>query len=182
MELKNESSLVFRLLTAGLLIHLCVACAGGTALSPGAWVEDQDRIAVLDGGPHEGNWQTRDMTIKYKYKEAVKNLQISGGIELADYIPKGFNTLEQLNLYIHFLNADGTVLETRNIKIFGYRRHLDLIGEMTFNNRFDLTEETVYFAFSYSGKVIQGSGSGVSSSRGRMDWDFWKVPRRSPPR
>ena len=182
MEHKNESSLIFRLSIAGLLIQLCAACAGGTALSPGSWVEDQDRIAVLDGGPHEGSWQSRDMTINYEYKEAVKNLQISGGIELADYIPKGFNALEHLKLYIHFLNADGMVLETRNIRNFGYRRHLDLIGEMTFNNRFDLTEETVYFAFSYSGKVIQGGGTGVSSSRGRIYWDFWKVPRRSPPR
>lgn len=182
MELENEYSLAFRLLIAGLLIHLFVACAGGTALSPGAWVENKDRIAVLDGGPHAGNWQTRDMTISYEYKEAVKNLQISGRIELADYIPKGFNALEQLNLYIHFLNADGTVLETKNIRIFGYRRYLELISEMTFNNRFDLTEETVYFAFSYSGRVIQGSGTGVSSSRGRIHWDFWKVPRRSPPR
>ena len=182
MDSKIITTLVLKLLIACMLMIQNVGCAGGTALSPGAWVEDQDRIAVLDGGPHEGNWQTRDMTIIYEYQEASKGLQISGRIELADYIPKGFNTLEHLNLYIHFLNADGTVLETRSVKIFGYRRYLELIGEMTFNNRFGLTEESVYFAFSYSGKVIQGSGSGVSSSRGRINWDFWKVPRRKPPR
>ena len=182
MELKIKFSLVLKLLIACLLINLYVACAGGSALSPGAWVEEADRIAVLDGGPHKGNWQTKDMTINYEYKEAVKGLQISGAIELADYIPKGFNTLENLYLYIHLLEADGTVLVTKNIKIFGYRRYLELLGEMTFNDHFDLTDNTVYFAFSYSGRVIQGSGSGVSSSRGRIDWDFWKVPRRSPPK
>ena len=181
MERKNESSLVLKLLIAGLLINIGVACAGGTALSPGAWVEEADRIAVLDGGPHQGNWQTRDMTINYEYQEAANGLQVSGAIELADYIPKGFNTLEHLNIYIHLLQADGTVLVTKNVRIFGYRRYLELLGEMTFNDRFDLAENTAYFAFSYSGRVIQGAGSGVSSSRGRIDWDFWKVPRRKPP-
>lgn len=181
MEFKINSLLRFKLLFVCVLIYLCAACAGGTALSPGAWVEEADRIAVLDGGPHKGNWQTRDMTINYEYQEAAKNLQISGAIDLADYIPKGFNTLENLYLYLHLLQADGTVLVTQNIKIYGYRRYLDLIGEMTFNNRIDLTEDTAYFAFSYSGRVTQGSGTGISSSRGRIHWDFWKVPRRKPP-
>lgn len=182
MEFKITSLFIFKLLIACLLINLCVACASGTALSPGAWVEEADRISVLDGGPHEGNWQTRDLTINYEYQEAGTGLQISGVIELGDYIQKGFNTLENLYLYIHLLEANGTVLVTKNIKIFGYRRYLDLLDEMTFNNRFDLMDNTVYFAFSYSGRVIQGSGSGVSSSRGRIDWNFWKVPRRNPPK
>ena len=183
MTFKVKSSLVFKLLITCLFINLWVACAGGTALSPGAWVEETDRIDVLDGGPHKGNWQTRDMIINYQYQDAAKNLQISGTIELADYIPKGFNTLERLKLYIHFLNADGTVLATRNIKTFGYRRYLELIGEMTFNNRFNLTEKTVSFAFSYSGRVTEGGGPTIrSNGGGRIHWDFWKVPRRSPPK
>jgi hypothetical protein len=57
------------------------------------------------------------------------------------------------------------------------------MGEMTFNNRYDLTENTVSFAFSYSGRVTQGGGTGIgSNARGRIDWDFWKVPRRNPPK
>ena len=183
MNVAVKSSLVLKLLIACLLINLFVACAGGTALSPGAWVAEADRIAVLDGGPHKGHWQTRDLTINYEYQEAVKNLQVSGVIELASYIPMGFNTLEYLKLYIHFLEADGTVLDTRSIKIFGYRRYLDYIGEMSFNHRYDLTENTVSFAFSYSGRVTQGGGTGIGrSDRGRIDWEFWKVPRRNPPK
>jgi hypothetical protein len=182
MEFKINASLRFKFFLTGVLSYLCVACAGGTALSPGAWVEEADRIAVLDGGPHKGNWQTHDLTINYEYQETAKNLQISGVVELADYIPKGFDTLEKLFLYIHLLQADGTVLVTQNIKIYGYRRYLDLIGEMTFNNRIDLTEDSAYLAFSYSGRVTEGGGSGVTNSNGRTGWDFWKVPRRKPPK
>lgn len=183
MNFEIKSSLVFKLLIACLLINLGVACAGGSSLSPGAWVGETDRIAVLDGGPHKGSWQTRDLSINYEYREAVKNLQISGVIKLADYIPKSYNTLNRLTLYIHFLEANGTVLDTKSIKIFGYRRYLDLLGEMSFNNRFDLVENTVSFAFSYSGRASSGGGSGIGdNARGGIDWDFWKVPRRNPPK
>lgn len=182
MEFKITFSLGLKLFIACLLINLCVACAGGSSLSPGAWVDEKDRITIMDGGPHKGNWQTRDMTINYEYKEAQKALQVSGAIELAEYIPKGFNTLERLQIYIHLLDADGTVLVTRSIKIFGYRRYLDFLDKMTFKDHLDLTENTAYFAFSYSGRVTQGSGTGVSNDRGQIDWDFWKVPRRSPPK
>jgi hypothetical protein len=183
MRSKNKTLIVPRLLALFLLINLCIACAGGTSLSPGAWVAEEDRISVLDGGPHEGSWQTRDLSIHYEYREATSSLQITGAIEFANYIPMGFNTLEHLTLNIHFLEANGIVLDTKRIKAFGYRRSLDLLGEMSFNSRFDLAQDTVAFAFSYNGKVSQGGGiPTVSSSKGKTAWEFWKVPRRSPPK
>ncbi|MGD2186530.1 MAG: hypothetical protein PVI71_10400 [Desulfobacterales bacterium] len=183
MNSKIVSSMVFRPLAVCLLSYLTVACAGVNTLSPGAWVEQTDRIAVQDGGPHKGSWQTRDLTINYEYQQALNNLQVSAIIELADYIPKGFTTLEHLTLYIHFLEANGTVLATQSVRNFGYRRQLDLLPQMRFNNQFDLAENTVAFAFSYNGSVSRGSGTpGPERSGGRIDWDFWKVPRRSHPR
>ena len=184
MRSKNVTLITSRLLTLLLLINLCLACAGGGSLSPGAWVEEADRIPVMDGGPHKGSWQTRDLTIHYEYQEAAPDLKVTGVIELANYITMGYNILEHFNLNIHFLEANGVVLETKRIRAFGFRRSLDLLGEMTFNNSFDLTQDTVAFAFSYSGKAATGGGapSRSSDSGGRIDWDFWKVPRRNPPK
>ena len=184
---KKRASIAFKVLLTGLLIHLLFACAIKTSLSPGAWVEENDRIAVQDGGPHKGSWQTRDLSIDYEYREAVKNLEVTGTIKLADYIPKGFSTLDHLRIYIHFLSSNGVVLETKSIKFFGYLRYLDYLGKMSFNSQFDLPEDTVAFAFSYSGRASQGGGGGGSfigdnSSSGQIAWDFWKVPRRSPPK
>jgi hypothetical protein len=137
----------------------------------------------MDGGPHKGSWQTRDLTIHYEYQEAAPSLKVTGVIELASYIPMGFNILEHFSLNIHFLEASGIVLETKRIRAFGFRRSLDLLGEMTFNNSFDLTQDTVAFAFSYSGRAATGGSPGRSSgSNGRTDWEFWKVPRRNPPK
>ena len=173
-----------RLLVLFVLITICIACAGSNPLSPGAWVAEEDRIPLMDGGPHKGTWKTRDLSIHYEYQEAAPSLQVKGVIELANYIPMGFNILDHFSLNIHFLEASGTVLETKRMKTFGYRRSLDLLGEMTFNNSFDLTQDTVAFAFSYSGKASSGGGgptSRGSGNEGSTDWEFWKVPRRSPP-
>lgn len=184
MRSKNVTLITIRLLALFVLINLCIACAGANPLSPGAWVAEEDRIPLMDGGPHKGAWKTRDLTVHYEYQEAAPGLQVTGVVELANYITMGYNILEYLNLNIHFLEANGVVLETKRIRAFGFRRSLDLLGEMTFNNSFDLTQDTVAFAFSYSGKAATGGAapSRTSDSGGRTDWDFWKLPRRNPPK
>jgi len=183
---KEKASNAFRVLLTGLLIHLFFACAIKTSLSPGAWVEENDRIALQDGGPHKGSWQTRDLSIDYEYRETAKNLTVTGSIKLADYIPKGFSTLDYLRIYIHFLSSNGVVLETKSVKFVGYMRYLDYLEKMSFNSQSSLPEDTVAFAFSYSGRASQGGGGGSfigeNSSSGQIAWDFWKVPRRNPPK
>jgi hypothetical protein len=186
MRSTNKTLTASRLLMMFVLINMCIACAGSNPLSPGAWVAEEDRIALMDGGPHKGSWKTRDLSIHYEYQEAAPSLQVKGVVELANYIPMGFDTLEYLHIYIHFLEDNGTVLATQRIKAFGYLQPFRLAGEMTFNGRFDLPQDTVAFAFSYSGRAVSGGGPGPSGSNssgeGRTDWEFWKVPRRSPPK
>jgi hypothetical protein len=182
---KKKASIAFRVLLLGLLLILFFACATGTSMSPGAWVAADDRIAVEDGGPYKGSWQTRDLTIEYEYQKAAKNLQVSGAIKLADYIPKGFSTLDYLRIYIHFLTSNGIVLETKNLQYFGYLRYLDYLGKMSFSSQFELPQDAVAFAFSYNGRASQGGGSPMGfngGGSGQIAWDFWKVPRRSPPK
>jgi hypothetical protein len=185
MRPKTKTLVTPRLLTVFLLINLCIACVGVNPLSSGAWVPEEDRIAVMDGGPHKGSWKTRDLSIHYEYQEAAPGLQVNGVVELANYIPMGYDALEYLHLYIHLLKPDGVVLSTKRIRAFGYLRSFRLAGEMRFNDRFELTQDAVAFAFSYSGRAVSGDGPGPatsSGSEGRIDWEFWKVPRRSPPK
>lgn len=181
-----KASIAFKVLLVGLVMNLFFACATGNPLSPGAWVAEKDRITLQDGGPHQGSWQTRDLTINYEYGEAAKKLDVTGTIILADYIPKGYSTLDYLRIYIHLLAPDGVVLETRNIKYFGYFRQLDFLEKMTFKSQLDLPQDTAAIAFSYSGRASQGGGAGNiigdNSGSGQIAWDFWKIPRRSPPK
>lgn len=185
MRSKKRIPITLKLGMVFIFINLCIACAGSNPLSPGAWVAEEDRIPLMDGGPHKGTWKTRDLSIHYEYQEAAPSLEVKGVVELANYIPMGFTTLDYLNLYIHFLEDNGTVLATRRIKAFGYLRSFRLAGEITFNGHFDLTQNPVAIAFSYSGRASSGGGGPAlngNGDEGATDWEFWKVPRRSPPK
>ncbi len=182
MNFKKKTLIVFKVFISFLLINLFGACTGKLLSYRGGWVDEENRISLLEGGPHKGIWETRDLSVEYEYQLDTKNLQISGVVELANYISNGFSALDHLNLYIHFLDANGIVLDTKGINIFGFNRFLAFLEEMSFNRRLDLSEDTVAVAFSYRGKVTEGGSRGNSRGGERIDWEFWKMPHRNPPK
>jgi hypothetical protein len=175
MLFKQGFLIFIKLAVLSFLIPFFIACSGVNPLSSGAWVEEKNRIPVLQDGPQEGSWKTRDLAINYELRQEGNTIYIAGEVNFAGYISGGFSTLERLTVYIHSLKDNGIVLQTKPVKTFGYRRHFDLMGPMTFKGQFDKSEEAdiVAVAFSYDGTVMEGGG--------RTTWDFWKVPRRKPP-
>jgi len=175
MRLKKNHLIIFKSVTLLFLIQLFFACSGVMPLSPGAWVEEKDRLPVLHDGDQKGSWQTRDLSIEYELRKEANRLQISGVVDFGAYLTKGFSTLEYLTIYVHALKDNGVVLKTIPVKTFGYRRQMDMLGKMSFNGHFDMPADVdiVAVAFSYSGTVMEGGG--------RTTWDFWKVPHRKPP-
>ena len=181
MRAKKRALVAFKLYGSFLLIILLVACAGRVFTYKGSWVAEDDRITLQDGGPHKGNWQTRDVAIEYAYQQETQNLQISGVVKLEGYLTTGFSTLEYLRLDIFMLDADGIVLNSELILNIGYRRHLGLLGEMTFDNQLELPADTAAIAFGYTGRVIEGGGGNRATGKeDQIDWNFWKVPGRMP--
>ena len=181
MSAKEKTVTAFKLFGLSLLIILLVACAGKVFTYKGSWVEEDDRISLQDGGPHKGNWQTRDVAIEYTYQQETQNLLISGVVKLGDYLTTGFSTLDYFTLDIYTLDADGIVLDSKLIRTFGYRRYLDYLGKMTFDNQLELPADTAAIAFGYRGRVTQGGGGIRETRKGdRIDWDFWKAPGRKP--
>ena len=185
MYLTNKTSVVSKLLIMLIFFSLFFAGTSKFLSYRGSWVEEKNRIALLEAGPQKGNWQTRDLSVAYEYRQEAKKLRIAGVVKLADYLTNGFSTLESLSLSIHFLDAAGVVLGTKGIKIFGHRQSIVYLGKMSFDRHLDLSADTVAVAFSYRGKVTQGSAGAGNAARGgggdRIDWDFWKVPYSKPP-
>ena len=175
MYFKEGILIVIKLAILFFLIPFFMACSGVNPLSSGAWVEEKNRIPVLQDGQQEGSWKTRDLAIKYELRQEANTIYISGEVDFGGHISGGFSTLETLTVYIHSLKGNGIVLQTKPVKTFGYRRQLDLMGPMTFKGQFDTSGEAdiVAVAFSYSGTVMEGGG--------RTTWEFWKIPRRKPP-
>ena len=178
---KKRALVAFKLFGSFLLIILLVACAGKVFTSKGSWVAEDDRISLQDGGPHKGNWQTRDVALEYAYQQETQNLQISGVVKLGGYLTTGFNTLEYLTLDIYTLDADGIVLNSELMLNYGYRRDLDFVGEITIDNQLALPPETAAIAFGYRGRVSEGGGTVPKSGGGDgIAWEFWKIPGRKP--
>ena len=175
MRLSQKMLTAFRLSIGFTLIILFLACSGVNPLSPGAWVEEKNRIPVLATGPQEGRWQTRDLTIEYELVQQDDTLQISGVVNFGGHHTNNFIALEYLTIYIHALGPDGIVKKTKAVRTFGYRRQLWVMGKLSFNGDFEMygDAEIIAVAFSYSGTVESGGGE--------TSWDFWKVPRRKPP-
>lgn len=175
MHFSKKTLMVFKLFIGFILINLFLSCSGVNPLSPGAWVEDKNRIQLLAAGPQEGSWETRDLTIEYELVQQDDALQISGVVDFGGHHTSNFSTLEYLTIYIHALGPNGIVRETKAVKTFGYRRQLWVMGKLSFDGDFEMSADTdiIAVAFSYSGTV--------QSEGGDAGLDFWKIPRRKPP-
>ena len=117
MRSKKKILISFKLIIFFFSINFIFACAGNLFNSRGKWVKEENRISLLEHGPHKGHWKTRDISIEYAYRKEADNLKISGMVELAHYIKGGYNTLDHLYLYVYFLEANGTVLDTNRCSL-----------------------------------------------------------------
>jgi hypothetical protein len=172
MYFNNKTFAILTLCGSFIVASLFLACTNKVVSYRGRWVDDADRIALQEGGPHKGSWQTRDVIITYEYVKDAQNLQISGVVELSDHLKMGFSTLEYMNINVISVE-NGFVLDSKDIKTFGYRRYMAFMGKMTFETQLELSQGAVAVSFSYSGTVMEGGGRG--------DWRFWKVPSLNPP-
>jgi hypothetical protein len=175
MHFSKKTLMVFKLFIGFILINLFLSCSGVNPLSPGAWVEEKNRIKLLAAGPQEGNWETRDLTIEYELVQQDDALQISGVVNFGGHHTSNFTTLEYLTIYIHALGPNGIVRQTKAVKTFGFRRQIWMMGKLSFDGDFEMSADfdIIAVAFSYSGTVQTGGGE--------TGLDFWKVPRRKPP-
>ena len=86
MRLGKKIPAVFK---AGLCIFLMAGlatCQGSLTSYRGRPVEAKNRFDLLEGGPHEGDWQTRDLRVEFRYLREQQDLQISGLVKPQDYL------------------------------------------------------------------------------------------------
>ena len=180
MQFKKKTSIIFNIFIALILIGTLAACGGSLFSYRGASVKAKNRIALEEGGPHEGRWQTRDVAIDYAYQINDNNLEISGVVELAAFLKTGFTTLDHLYLSINLLDVEGKVLETKGIKSFGHQSWILTMGAMSFTCRLEPPEGTAAIAFSYKGRVTEGGSKsrGTGTGGDAIFWNFWEVPQR----
>lgn len=116
------------------------------------------------------------MILKMKTRNGFKGvvrLEISGQVELAAYLQKSFTQIEYFFLSLHFLDSKGKVLKSSGLLTAGYRQEIE---KLRFNRRIEVVPETAAIAFSYKGRVREGSGRDSVQEGDAIIWNFWKAP------
>jgi len=80
-------------------------------------VAAQDRIPLLQGGPHTGSWESNDVSLEYQYVAQQGTFKLNIGGEAK-------RKYDQLSVWIKFFDAQGQVLETKSVFNSGFRREL----------------------------------------------------------
>jgi hypothetical protein len=162
MKLKKK---IITLFTRGFLLlflSVLVACTSSLDTYQGKTADQNSRIA-LNGGSHNGVWQTDDLTVKYSYSRKPNNLRISGDVELSNKMKDASDIVGNFVLQVNFLNAAGRALGTKELAIAGYR---EMITKWDFDHNFELPAGTSAMAFSYQGQM----GTDAAGGGGEQFW------------
>ena len=134
----------------------------------GKQVDPESRFDLLEGGPHTGAWQTRDLLVEFQYLRKQQDLQISGLVKPQTYLLH-FNLLKSLLLSLHFVDAGGKVLADETIMSAGHR--IEMPKQKAFKANLKIPPDTTAIAFSYRGSAYLSGDDGRGSGG-----DFWQGP------
>ena len=109
MELRKATMGAFKCCLLFLSI-LLIACQGLQSVAP------KDRIALLQGGPHAGSWESSDVFLEYQY------VRQPGIIKLGISV-KAKRKFDKFSVWVSFLDTEGKILETKSVFNSGYRRY-----------------------------------------------------------
>jgi len=133
MQLKNSR--------AGWIIRclLFFSMVLATCQSLQTTVAAQERIPLLQGGPHTGSWQSIDVSLEYQYVAQEGSFKLNIGGEAK-------RKYDQLSVWIKFFDAQGKVLETKSVFNSGFRMQLSR-GKDAIEKTFEIPTGSTQFAF-----------------------------------
>ena len=135
MELKKATMGAFKYCLLFLSI-LLIACQSLQRVAP------KDRIALLEGGPHAGSWESNDVFLEYQYVRQTRTIKFDISI-------KAKRKFDQLSVWVSFLDTEGKILETKSVYNTGYR--LRSSGKRRYKGSvqktFEMPMETNHLAF-----------------------------------
>ena len=139
----------------------------------GVTAKQEDNVALMTAGPHEGIWRTHDLVINYSYSEDNGVLDIEGMIDVAYHIEVGFMTLNNFSVYMNLLDESNLVVDSRLIALTG--RGIP-IRTFQFKQQVDVPGAATAINFSYTGIATEGGTVLTAGSDGGSSYSFWKNP------
>ena len=141
MEIILESSKCKFVILSVLWVVFQSGCVGPGQMT----VAPENRIPLSKDSPQEGSWESYDVALKYQYVEQTGVIQLS----VTGRAKRGY---DQLVLWVKLVDAEGKVLETKNIYNSGYRSGLSRgkAHKGKIEKTFELPPETTAIAFQSS--------------------------------
>ena len=148
------------------LYFLITGCASVLSYK-GRNVPAGNRTALQDGEV-SGSWQTRDLTVIYRYLRDRDRLKIEGRVNFSDYLRYVFHSMDYFHLGVLLLSADGTVLGTKGLAT---GQTSDRTREaMRFDDLINLPDGATSMAFYYTGQAR------ATGSQGGGTTELWHYP------
>lgn len=157
---KTVKSVLLLLLVVGL-----AACQVGM-YGQGLVASPENRIELLEGGPHSGGFETSEFGVVYSYSNFLDSIKMSGEVKWEERFTTVFPVLKRFNLRVHFLNAEGRVLQSKTIATAPF---MTSFYDLRFEHRLKLPPDTAAMVFSYRGQAMANGWQGET-------WDFWNAP------
>jgi hypothetical protein len=157
----NKTKLACLLLAC--LLPLAAACVETAMLYRGATVSSVPVVALQEGPPVAGRWETFDLAIDYTYQRNGDNLELSGQAALSQHYQMNYSGVLRMQTYLFFLDRDARVLETA---FFVTPWTSDVEDIQKFSKSYPMPAGTTGLSFGYSGAVNAMDGNA----------SFYKLP------
>lgn len=142
----------------------------------GKQVPEYNRILLSEGKPQSSLWQTMDLVFQYTCLQESNKLSLSGELTLDESYDQ-FETLDYLNLWVHFLDSEGKILDSKLAWSATYS--VAWPGEKkrwSVKSSLDLPLNAIAVKFSYMGSVTQAEGWTLTDDGGATNVRFFKSP------
>ena len=148
------------LLLFASLVPLVAGCMQTAMFYHGAPVTSVPVVALREGPPVAGTWETFDLVINYTYQRNGDTLELSGQAALSQHYQTLYPAVSRMRTYLFFVDQDSRVLETVNFVKVWTSGTEDI---QRFSKSYQVPAGTAGISFGYSG-AVQGEDSVTSFS------------------
>ena len=146
-----------RIIILLVTVSTLIACQSAFFSYRGKMVAEESRIAIEEGGPHKGVWETNDFTFNYTYTRKADRIEISGELALDNYISI-IEILDYLFFRVNFIDSDGKLQDSKVLWSTTYNSHNH---KWFIKREIELPSYANAIGFSYMGSIREGGGQGL---------------------
>ena len=90
-------------------------------------VAPEDRISLLQGGPHTGIWESKAILLEYQYDNLSGELKLNVRVKVKTEV-----RYDGIKVYLLFVDAQGSVLERKEVAVYRLDTTFEIPSETTF--------------------------------------------------